>query len=140
MAAGKILTGVGCTFKSGTTGTAAEVDHTASWSIEAKANVNSHASNSTSGWKQKTAGSKDWTAKVKVFLHDGGAAPLTLGKFYDCEFLLNATGTSKYTGNVLVASLGNVEVDIDDGKEISHEYSLEGNGALIAVGNAPPVT
>lgn len=116
---------------------AAEVANMAEWSLEAKAATNSHATNSTAGWKTRSSGVKDATGKVKIMLTDGTAPTLVLGQSYPVEFHLDETGSNFYSGSIMIESLGGLVIDTNDGKEVAVEYAWGANGPLLANGNAP---
>ncbi len=101
-----VVTGVGATFKQG--GGPTVVSHTAEWTIDVKVNENPHATNSTSGWKQRTVGTKDWTGTVKVYVDDGGASPMALGTSYAMEFHIDNGGSNYYSGTGVDYGVGDV--------------------------------
>jgi hypothetical protein len=131
-----IISGKAGTVKIGETAVA----DVAEWTIEASVVENSHATNSTAGWKTRSAGVKDASGSIKIFLSDGTPTQLIIGEKYTIEFHVDGTGSNKYTGSVMITSLGGVTVDMDEGTEIAAEYSWGANGALVGAGTVPLLT
>lgn len=118
-----------------------ELPNVASWSLEPKVATNSHASNSTAGWKTRSAGVKDHTGKIKVYQTDSATPPaLVIGTVYTVRLEIDASGSNYYGGSIMIESFGGMTVDMHDGKEITYEYSFGSNGTLTAIGNVPALT
>jgi hypothetical protein len=149
MSAGTKQTAVGSTAKydSNDDGACdATIHHLQKWKITAKAAINRSATNSNAGWKGATVGTKEWEGSLMLNVHDGEASPLYLGQRIKLLLLMPQTTDGSgdpqdngYTGFAVVEELGEIEVDIDSGKEITHEYKIKGDGALTVVGDAPPL-
>lgn len=128
-----IISGKAGTVKLGETAVA----DVAEWTIEASVVENSHASNSTAGWKTRSAGVKDASGTLKVYLSDGVPTQLIIGEKYDIVFQTDGTGDNKYSGSVMITAMGGLTVDMNDGTELSVEYSWGANGAIVGAGDVP---
>lgn len=132
MPAGTVLDGSGMTVYTG--GTPVENFHVGKWSITKTRVTGRFASNSTSGWRTSTAGVKEWTGSMTVFLHDGAALEWSVeGAEYTCQFHIDGGGSDYYSGNIRITEVTE-ELDADSGDPISVEISFEGSGALTANG------
>ena len=135
MAAGQTICGTGATFKQGASQTV--VDNTAEWSISITAATVDYATNSTSGWKRRCAGTKDWSGTVRLYIHSGAAAALSVGTAYDVEFHVDGGGANYYAGSAMVNDINNVTANIETGEPIGFEYALGANGVLAQNGVVP---
>lgn len=119
---------------------ATDVPNIAKWSLTAKANINAHATNSTAGWKTRSAGTKDATGKIQVMQTDSATPTVFIpGTVHTVELHTDDSGTNYYSGDIMIGELSGVDVDINDGKEIGPEHSWGAVGALLANGNVPPL-
>ena len=130
------LSGANATFKENATPVV--VPDTLSWRINPTVTTNAYATNSTSGWKKRTAGVKDWTATVSIILDDTTAVPFTLGTSYDLEFHVDAGGSNYYDGAAFFEGVTH-EADIDGGTNQVLELQFGGNGALSENGSVVPL-
>jgi hypothetical protein len=132
-----IISGKSGTVKFGSTPVV--VPNVAQWTLEPKVVANAHASNSTSGWKTRSAGVKDATGKLKIYQTDGSAPAVIIGETYDCQLHTDATGNNYYSGKIMIEGFGGMTVDMNEGKEVTYEYSFGASGPLAANGNVPPL-
>jgi len=128
---------------SGTNGTAKKgataVAELMMWSMEVEVPINSLGTNSSAGWKKASTGVKRAKGKLKFAVVAGAQEEIVPGETYTMEFHVDATGSNYYSGSVVIGTMGGLEVDMDEGKDISTEFTWESNGAITANGNVPPL-
>ena len=134
----KVVSGTKGTVKKG----AAEVANVAMWSLTPTITVGKHGSNSTEGWKGRSSGTRDATGKLKIWLvndagEQGAPEELILGELYDLELHTDDSGNNYYSGEFMIEGMGTLEVDMDDGKEMSVEYTIGPNGKITENGKVP---
>ena len=126
---------------SGTNGTAKNgvtaVAELTKWTLEVEVPINSRGSNSSAGWKKKSTGVKNAKGKLQFAVVAGAQEELVPGETYDLEFHVDDVGTNYYSGSCVIGNMSGLEVDMDEGKDISTEFVWECDGALTANGNVP---
>lgn len=101
------------------------------WTVNPTTELHAFATSDTEGWKNRVAGTGDWTATVRA-LAQGAAPVLTEGTAYLIKLFEDKDqATSIWSGPAMLAST-DVTVAIDSGAVIEYNYNFEGNGALVA--------
>ena len=107
MAAGVPFTGKSMTLKTGATPTA--LDHVGSWELTIGGASGKYATNSTGGWRKTTVGVGEWSGKMTIMLHDGGAQPLARGDEVFAQF--HADSDDYISGTIVITEVGPITLD-----------------------------
>ena len=110
------------------------------WTLEVEVPINSRGSNSSAGWKKKSTGVKNAKGKLQFAVVAGSQEELVPGETYALEFHVDSSGSNYYSGSCVIGNMSGLEVDMDEGKDVSTEFVWECDGALSAVGNVPRLT
>lgn len=125
MASGDPISGKDGTLKVSET----EAKQVTNWKITKKATSSKFASNTSGGWKRTVLGSKEWSGSFELKLSAGSPIPIKVGQAYPMTFHVDKVPTDYYVGTAAITQV-DVEVDINDGKEITIPVTFEGDGAL----------
>jgi hypothetical protein len=141
MPAGDVISGENMTVQYGSTPAAAL--HVGMWTIAKKREVGKYASNSTSGWRKTTAGVKDWSGTMNVFIHDGAVLEWSIeGAVVDMQFHPTFTASTDestyYSGQIRITEVTE-EYDSDSGDPVAANITFEGHGALTSSGTVVDV-
>lgn len=102
-----------------------------SWTCNETVVDSSFGSSSTSGWKNRVAGTRDWSGSFRA-LYDTTIAP-TVGQGTATgsavSLVLGIAASESLTGNAMVTGV-EMEVDVDNGTYVAYVVSFGGNGEL----------
>ncbi len=112
-----------------------ELANIVSWNLELEVPINSRGTNSSEGWKRSSTGVAVAKGKLKLALTDAAPPALHVGETYEANFAID--DSSSYTGDIVIGGMSGLEVDMDEGKDVTVEYSWQSDGPLTAGGNAP---
>lgn len=118
-----VISGKDGTLKQGTT----TIANVTNWKVNQISNNSAWASNSTSGFKNRVAGVKDWNGTFSMKRDTSAVVPITIGTIYALHLLED--GTKEYSGDAIIDNIEEA-VDIDNGESISLEVTFSGAGAL----------
>ena len=105
------------------------------WSVNPTAELHPYADASTSGWKNRVAGVKDWTASFREISR--GSPALSAGQSLATISFIEFS-TYVWTGAARVQGVA-VAADPNTGAPSEYIYTIEGNGALTeAAGSGGP--
>lgn len=110
------------------------------WDMEVEVPINSRGTNSSAGWKKKSTGVKSAKGKLKFAVVDAAQEEIVPGETYAMEFHIDDSGSNYYSCNAVIGNMSGLEVDMDEGKDVSTEYAWEADGAVTANGNVPRLT
>lgn len=111
----------------GTVSNGSAVGQVKTWSVTHSSNNSAWGSSSTSGYKNRVTGTKDWSGTVTVARDTAAAIAFVVGNTY--SMTLSENGSTSYTGNAIVDSIAET-VDVDNGTQVDVVISFSGNGAL----------
>ena len=132
MPAGTPFTGLNMTLKTGSPATA--LDHVGSWELTIGGASAEYATNSTGGWTKTVTGRSNWSGKMTIMLHDGGAQPLARGDEVFAQFHVDAD--DYISGTIKITEVGPITADADSGEPVAIDYTFAGQGAPSKSGNA----
>ena len=78
-----------------------------------------------------------------VYGHDLAQAspdPIILGGSYAAKLHIGDSGSNYYSGTIIITGMGELTIDIDEGKEVAQEYNFMFNGAVVSNGNVPALS
>lgn len=108
------------------------------WSVNPSGAIHAYGSSDTAGWKNRVAGTSDWTATVR-FNSQGAGLDTDLMPGGSGTLELIETGAVKWSGDAIVESVDS-GASLDDGEIVEYTVNFGGNGALTAptgAGTAP---
>ena len=132
MAAGATLSGVGQTFKLGSTPVVSA--HTQRWNVTFESADTEYATNSTAGWNEVSIGVKRWEGTCRFLVHAGGAIPVTIGTEYEAQLHIDGGGSDYFSGTIKVLKSETV-ADSESSDPIGYDVTFKGHGALTKAGS-----
>ena len=106
---------------------ASAVNNVLRWSVSIDANITPFATSSTSGWKTRVMGARNWSATVVTKRDTAAAVPFVIGN--TAALTMTEDGAKTYSGSAIVESIEE-GVDINTGDPIDVTVRLGGVGAL----------
>ena len=111
----------------------AEVTQVTNWRIEKASHNKAYTANDTGAAKKRVAGAKDCSGRFEIKTTDSGHVPVEEGDTVTLELHVDASGENYYEVPAIVDVIG-ADVDISEGKTVSHVVTFSGNGPIVAHG------
>jgi hypothetical protein len=124
-----LISGKDGTLKLGDT----EVTRVTHWRIEKTSGGKAYTANDTGGAKKRVAGVKDCSGRFEIKAGDSAAVPVDEGDTVTVELHVDDSGANYYEVPAIVGTI-RAEVDISEGKTVTHVVHFAGNGPIIAHG------
>lgn len=113
--------------KNGTVSTGSAVTDVLNWRLNRSSNNSAFATSNTAGYKNRVAGTADWSGSISVVRNTNAVIQFVVGSTYN--LVLTEDGTKNWNGAMIVDSLEEM-VNIDTGDYIGVTVNFSGNGAL----------